>query len=897
VSSRGDKTADDSSRGPGPPRSGEPPPKDRETSKDGEPRRDRETPKKGVPPRSSGPPEGSDPPLTGDTVKVSKVVRRSPPPLEPGFILDGRYEIEACIGEGGSGFVFSALDRSLGLRIALKTLRGDRASDMSWIKRMRREVKVAREIEHPNVLRVFDFNSGDGYWFITMDLALGGSLREVLDKRSGIVRARDFSSDPLLPAKFDDARAVCAGLSAIHAVGIVHRDVTPGNVLRMADGRLVITDFGLAVRPEDTTTFHGGTPRYMAPEVIAKQPADQRSDVWQLGILLHEIIFGRYPRWEHEGDRVSLKLPADDDSEPVERELAQLCAECLSHNPEARPPNAIAVAGRLTTAERAKPLGPVARTWRRAKQVARRPLVWGTVFALALVFPAIRVSRALFRPSVCDRALAQADAVWTARQEDLVQTRFLTFLKQRPGADQTFRSLTGTLKQHLAEWRTAYRSACVASNRSESTPAISCLEEDLDGVRGVVSLFYDGAGAENLIDEAPYAIASLRGVARCKSASNTNTTPRPPPGPLRDEVDDLRRKLMFANPLMEGEHFASPANVIEPVVAAATRTGYCPVIAEALLAEAHAIGRRPDVPAGYRSRLEDALLQAESCGHDRIVAIAAAELAYADRFKVDTNAPNWARIAESVLGRMGGDVSIQSWLENSRAIAASSRGRYDDAVKGYQKALALKRSEVGPDHLEYAIRLVNLSDALKGAGRFEEALATSDQAITLMLRWLGPDHIDVAMVKNNRADLLVAVNRLKEAETLYSEALAIFRARVPEGDFHFLYPLGGMGMALLKEGNSQDARAPLEKALAVNVGDDRYFASQVRFALARALFEDATERERAVGLARAAKETLPEAVEFEKDRREIADWLASHERAPSPALRPVKKNARQPTGP
>jgi tetratricopeptide (TPR) repeat protein len=805
---------------------------------------------------------------------VSKVVRRSPPPLEPGFILDARYEIEACIGEGGSGFVFRALDRSLGVHIALKTLRNDRASDMSWIKRMRREVKVAREIEHPNVLRVFDFNSGDGYWFITMDLALGGSLREVLDKRSGIVRSRDFLADPQLPAKLDDARAVCAGLSAIHAVGIVHRDVTPGNVLRMADGRLVITDFGLAVRPEDITTFHGGTPRYMAPEVIAKQPADQRSDVWQLGILLHEIIFGRYPRWEHDGDRVSLKLPAGDDADPVERELAQLCAECLSHNPEARPPNAMAVLGQLRLAERAKPLGPVARSWRRAKLVARRPLVWGAILAVALVFPAIRVGRTLLRPSVCDRALTQADAVWTTRQEDLVQTRFLAFLKQRPHADAAFRALTGSLKQHLAEWRTAYRSACIASDHRESTPAITCLEEDLDGVRGVVSLFYDGAGAENLIDAAPYAVASLRNVERCKKASNTNTMPRPPQGSrLRDEVDEIRRKLMFANPIMEGEHFTTPSDMIEPTVAAAKQTGYCPVIAEAILAQAHAIGRRLTPTPAYRSLLEEALWQAESCGHDRIVVIAAGELAFADRFRADGAASSWGRMADSVLGRLGGDVALESHLENSRAIAATAQGQFDEAVKRYQNALALKRSEVGPLHLEYGIVLMNLADALKGAGRLEEALSASDQSLPIMTRWLGVDHLDVGNAKSNRGDLLVAMDRAAEARVAYSEALAIFRAKLPSEDSRLPYPIAGMGMAFLKEKNARAAVPLLEEAASMNVGEDHFFAGEIKFALARALVADNGDHERAIGLARTAAEIFAEARGFEGRSKEIREWI------------------------
>jgi serine/threonine protein kinase/tetratricopeptide (TPR) repeat protein len=815
--------------------------------------------------------------LTGDTVKVSKVVRRLPPPLEPGFILDGRYEIEACIGEGGSGFVFSALDRTLGVRIAVKTLRSDRASDMSWVKRMRREVKVAREIEHPNVLRVFDFNSGDGYWYITMDLALGGSLREVLDKRSSMgLRIRDFISDPLLPAKFDDARAVCAGLGAIHAVNIVHRDVTPGNVLRMADGRLVITDFGLAVRPEDVTTFHGGTPRYMAPEVIAKQPADQRSDVWQLGILLHEIIFGRYPRWDHEGDRVSLRLPADDDSEPVERELALLCAECLSHNPAARPPNANVVGARLALAERAKPLGPIAKVWRRTKQAARRPLVWGAVVAVALVFPAVKVGRVLLRPSACDRLLLRADRVWNDQNESVVETRFLSLLKQRPGAANTFNLVTASIKQHLLAWKTAYRSACIAAEGRDSTPPIACLEDDLESVRGVANLLALGTGAENLIDEAPYAVASLRDAGRCKGASNASTLPRPPAGtPLRLQVDELRRELMFANPLIEGEHFATPPDVIQPLVAAATNTGYCPIIAEALLAGAHASGRSWRTTPAYRAQLQEALLQAERCGHDRIVAIAAAELAFADRFKVDEGAPNWAGMADSVLGRMGGDVAIQSWLENNRALAANSQGRFAEAVAGYEKALALKRDEVGTDHLEYAVRLTNLSDALKGAGRFQEALTASDQAATLLIRWLGPDHVDIGIVKHNRGDLLLAMNRPQEAEAMYSVALKIFRARLPPTDLHNTYPLAGMGMALLKEGKAHEARTILEQALTMSVGDDKFFASEIKFALARALTIDKGDRRQAVTLARAAETTYRDAGGFEPRRKEIADWVAS----------------------
>ena len=101
-------------------------------------------------------------------------------PAAPGgrFHPHRRYEIEACVGEGGSGFVFRAFDKVLGQRLALKVLHAELASDKSWIKRLKREVRVAREIQHPNVCRVFDLGRADGHWFITMEYAAGGSLRQ-----------------------------------------------------------------------------------------------------------------------------------------------------------------------------------------------------------------------------------------------------------------------------------------------------------------------------------------------------------------------------------------------------------------------------------------------------------------------------------------------------------------------------------------------------------------------------------------------------------------------------------------------------------------------------------------------------------------------------------------------
>jgi serine/threonine protein kinase len=289
------------------------------------------------------------------TVETGRPVGREATGIAAGSVLDSRFQIEATIGEGGSGQVFRAWDRVLGEPIALKILRPDRAKEKSWIKRLAREVKVARAIRHPNVCRVFDLGKADGHWFVSMELAPGGTLRDTLT--SDTVRG--------MAERLADARAVSAGLAAIHMVGITHRDVTPQNVLRMGDGHLVLSDFGLAIEGAETTV-HGGTPRYMAPETAMGQRPDQRSDVWQLGSILHELLFDRRPAWDVTSKGIVLREPCRPGAPALQRALSRLCRDCLAQNPTDRPANAIEVSALLTSVEagRSRPLfGRTGRRW------------------------------------------------------------------------------------------------------------------------------------------------------------------------------------------------------------------------------------------------------------------------------------------------------------------------------------------------------------------------------------------------------------------------------------------------------------------------------------------------------------------------------------------------------
>ena len=168
-----------------------------------------------------------------------------------------------------------------------------------------------------------------------------------------------------LAERLADARAISAGLAAIHMVGITHRDVTPQNVLRMGDGHLVLSDFGLAIEGPDTTV-HGGTPRYMAPETAMGQRSDQRSDVWQLGSILHELLFDRRPEWDVTSKGIVLREPTRPGAPALQRALGRLCRDCLAQNPTDRPASAIQVSAILTSVEagRSRPLfGRAMRRW------------------------------------------------------------------------------------------------------------------------------------------------------------------------------------------------------------------------------------------------------------------------------------------------------------------------------------------------------------------------------------------------------------------------------------------------------------------------------------------------------------------------------------------------------
>jgi serine/threonine-protein kinase len=255
----------------------------------------------------------------------------------PGTLLAGRYRIVAPLGRGGMGEVYRADDVRLGQPVALKFLPQALSSDEGRLQRLVDEVRIGRQVSHPNVCRLYDIAEADGHHFLVMEYVDGEDLASLL-RRIG-----------RLPAgkALEIARHLCAGLAAAHDKGVIHRDLKPANVMIDGKGHARIADFGLAALAGDASTGGlAGTPAYMAPEQLAGQAASVRSDVFALGLVLYETFAGRRAFEADSLDRLRAlhaesKPPSLGGSAPdVDPAVERVILRCLARDAAERPASA-----------------------------------------------------------------------------------------------------------------------------------------------------------------------------------------------------------------------------------------------------------------------------------------------------------------------------------------------------------------------------------------------------------------------------------------------------------------------------------------------------------------------------------------------------------------------------
>jgi len=258
----------------------------------------------------------------------------------------GKYEVERVLGSGASGTVYLGVDPD-GVRRALKVLPSGLRGDSSLFARFRTEIDVLRNLDHPNIVKIFEVGENAGQQFYVMEYLSGGSLAEVIAKRGAVG----------LGGALDVATAICSALEHAHEAGIIHRDLKPANVLLDEQGRAKVVDFGIAKFAEaDGVTVTRqvlGTVEYMSPEQAAGGEIDRRTDIYSLGIVLYEMLTARVPFRSRsvaavlKSHRYSMPEAPREWNDSIPDWLNQLVLDMIQKDPESRPQSAGDVAERI----------------------------------------------------------------------------------------------------------------------------------------------------------------------------------------------------------------------------------------------------------------------------------------------------------------------------------------------------------------------------------------------------------------------------------------------------------------------------------------------------------------------------------------------------------------------
>jgi len=270
-----------------------------------------------------------------------------------GLTFGGRYQLSSRIAIGGMGEVWQATDLVIGRTVAIKILKDEYLGDPGFLERFRAEARHAALVNHEGIANVFDYGEEDGSAYLVMELVPGEALSTVLE------REKVLSTDRVL----DIVAQTASALQAAHSAGLVHRDIKPGNLLITPDGRVKITDFGIArIADQVPLTATGqvmGTVQYLSPEQASGHPASPSTDIYSLGIVAYEALAGRRPFTGE--SQVAIAMAHINDAPPdlpvtVSEPVRNLVYSCIAKRPEDRP----ATAAHLARAAQALRRGDIA---------------------------------------------------------------------------------------------------------------------------------------------------------------------------------------------------------------------------------------------------------------------------------------------------------------------------------------------------------------------------------------------------------------------------------------------------------------------------------------------------------------------------------------------------------
>jgi tRNA A-37 threonylcarbamoyl transferase component Bud32/tetratricopeptide (TPR) repeat protein len=731
----------------------------------------------------------------------------------------GRHLVIERLGAGAMGVVYAAYDPELDRKLAIKVIAPQPrpGEDLATARlRVLREAQAMARITHPGVVQIFDVGTHDGQIFLAMELVDGETLG------AWLARARRPWREVL--ELFVQAGR---GLAAAHAVGLVHRDFKPDNVLVDRRGRARVADFGLARAADleaaaplalaaapgrasaalssQLTYAEGGlvgTPAYMAPELLHGGPADARSDLYAFSVALFEALHGRRP---FAGatlvalfDAVLTGAIDEPRGARLPAWLRRAVLRGLARDPAQRHASMDELLAALTDVP----------ARRRRLATGAAGLVTAGLLGLSLT--------TFSEAHVCKDIEAPLAAVWGPARNAALAARFAD--PARPYAATAWASVARRFDDYGAAWVTMRRDACEATQvRGEASTELmdrrmACLDQRLLALRRLVEVIEESN--PSIIDAAPSFIGALRPLDRCADAGALLADIPPPEDPaVAQEVAHERDRLARVDAFVRVGRITDAAELAAGVVAVARALPYPPLLAEALLAHGHA--RRLAWGEDAADLLTEAYTVAEAADHARARLGAALDLAALLGARHLDAAEVWIQIAEAIARHID-EPELTGDLARVRGILAFHRNDFATAEAHFWRAADAYRS-LGPDHEpDVAAVLSNIGAVRIQSERADEAEVVLRDSIALVEASFGPDNPLLANTFQNLGSVLGEQGRAREsAELLATRELPLRVAAY--GPTHAVVRdrLCGLGMAWLRAGDGPAALDAYARCLAI----------------------------------------------------------------------------------
>ncbi len=739
----------------------------------------------------------------------------------------GRFIITGQLGAGAMGTVYEAHDPDLNRKVALKIVR---EPDQKHSLRLLREAQALAQLQHPNVVVIYDVGATQDGVFIAMELVEGENLRQHV--------AGSAPSWKRAVALYLQAGR---GLAAAHEKSIVHRDFKPANVLIDRQGRVRVTDFGLAWlvverandasagepasarTPPATTratitidetgdppaahaatgllgsplTHEGtllGTPRYMAPEQHARRSATARSDQYSFCVCLWEAVFGEHP---FPFGQDALTAPTRSDRN-APRWLVRALERGLAFEPDGRHPTMAALLDALE----------------RAPRIRRRAWTIGSVATgLALVGAGSLMVAARSAPDPCS-TVAPLEP-WTA--EARVATRAAFLASAMPFAGDLHDKLARRLDDYSARWRDMKVDACRAKG-TQSEELFQrrnlCLDRRQDEVGALVA-------AMRVIprDRVEKAIDALDNLGDLRACADTDALFRSAPLPQDSARAERVRALEREIAAVEAQHSIGRPDdrsaEVEELLAKARTLEYRPALVKALDLKVD-LAWDSDRWQELVTVAHEQLVAAEAAGDDRSRFRVYTRLlsVYGARLQRYEESAQAGRLAEALLQRFGDEPKLAGQLHCARCTAEWSQGNYQESLRSAKACVAARERIVPRDEGAIGRALQQQGVVESDLQRDDETLATLARALEHLEAAYGDRHPDVAAAINTYAYTQYSLGRSDLAEPLYRRAISILEAS--RGDSSELGAvLQNFGILLLAQGKHTEAIALFRRVLAI----------------------------------------------------------------------------------